>query len=374
MKKATASVHAGNVRERNQGGINTPILTSSAFEYLDDTEVRYPRYFNTFNQQVVARKLCVLEGAEDGLVTSSGMAAISSLMLALLHPGEHAVLLEGMYGGTHALIVNEFRRLGIHYSLSGGALDEISAAIRPETRLVFVESPTNPLLGLVDLAGVAELAAAHGIVTAVDGTFATPILQNPIGLGIDLVVHSGTKYLGGHSDLCCGAVVGGAGLIDRIRKYAVMHGGSLNALDCYLLERSMKTLELRVRRQSANAGRIARALDEAAAVRRVYWPGLPSHPGHELAARQMEDFGAMLSFELAAEFDPVAYQRGLRLVHPAVSLGGLETTICQPVATSHEKMAPEERARLGIGPQLLRLSVGIEDADEVVEDLLAGLA
>jgi cystathionine beta-lyase len=369
LKKATRAVHAGSMPERNLGGINSPILTSSALEYLDDTEVRYPRYFNTFNQQVVVAKLCALENAEDGLVTSSGMAAISGIMLGLLHPGEHAIMLEGMYGGTHDLIINEFRRLGIGYSMTSGDPAGIRALVRPETRLIFVESPTNPLLKIVDLAAVAEIANEHNIVTAIDGTFATPILQNPIDLGFDLVMHSGTKYLGGHSDLCCGAVVGPTQLVERIRNHSLMYGGSLNAQDCYLLERSLKTLEVRVTRQSKNAARVAAALSEMPGINRVHYPGLPGHPGREIARRQMKDFGGMLSFELDAGIDPVTFQRSLRLIPSAVSLGGVETIICQSVATSHERMPTDERERLGIGPQLLRVSVGIEDAEDLIGDL-----
>ena len=373
MKKATHAVHAGSMPERNLGGVNSPILTSSALEYLDDTEVRYPRYFNTFNQQVVVSKLCALEKAEKGLVTSSGMAAISGIMLGLLHPGEHAIMLEGMYGGTHDLIVNEFRRLGISYSLTSGNPEELLSLVRHETRLIFVESPTNPLLNIVDLAAIAEIAGEHDIVTAIDGTFATPILQNPIDLGFDLVMHSGTKYLGGHSDLCCGAVVGSSPLVERIRNHSLMYGGSLNAQDCYLLERSLKTLDIRVIRQCENAGRIAAALSKTPGIKLVHYPGLPDHPGHEAARRQMKMFGGMLSFELDAAIEPVAYQRSLQLIPSAVSLGGVETIICQPVATSHERMPADERRRLGIGPQLLRLSVGIEDAEDLIEDLTQAL-
>ncbi len=373
MKKATLAVHAGSARERNMGGINSPILTSSAIEYLDDTEVRYPRYFNTFNQQVVAAKLCALEGAPDGLVTSSGMAAISSIMMGLLHPGEHAIIMEGMYGGTHSLVTTEFRRLGIEYSISSGEPDDIRAQIRPNTRLLFVESPTNPLLRVIDLAAVAEITHQHGIVNAIDNTFATPILQNPLSLGFDLVMHSGTKYLGGHSDLCCGALLGSEALIERIRNHALMHGGSLNAQECYLLERSLKTLDLRVRRQSENALIVAHDLLEVPGIVRVNYPGLPSHPGHDIAVRQMTGFGGMLSFELDPAIDPVRFLRALQWIPCAISLGGVETLLCQPVATSHARMELGERERLGITPQLIRVSVGIEDVGDIVEEVVTAI-
>jgi cystathionine beta-lyase len=373
MKKSTQAVHAGIQADKNLGGVNTPIMSSSAICYLDDSEVRYPRYLNTLNNQVVVDKLRALEGAEDGIVTSSGMAAIAGIVLGLLNPGDHAIFLEGLYGGTHALIIHEFDRLGIGYDFVAADLQQFRDSMQPNTRLVFVESPTNPLLSVLDLRAIADMAGERDIITAIDNTFATPILQNPVALGFDLVMHSGTKYLGGHSDLCCGALLGRGDLIGRIRAHAVMYGGSLNAQDLYLLERSLKTLDLRVRRQSQSAGNIARSLDDAEGISKVHYPGLSKHPGHEIADRQMEDFGGMLSFELAEEADAVAYLRRLKLIPSAVSLGGVETTICQPLATSHEKMPAQERERLGITPQLLRLSVGIEDPGDLTEDLLQAL-
>ncbi|MGA0264849.1 MAG: trans-sulfuration enzyme family protein [Lysobacterales bacterium] len=373
MKKGTLSVHAGSTRERYLGGVNSPIVTSSAIEYLDDTEVRYPRYFNTFNQQVVAAKLCALEGAADGIVTSSGMAAISSIMMGLLHPGEHAVVLEGMYGGTYSLVTTEFRRLGIEFSISSGEPDDIKEKIRPNTRLLFVESPTNPLLSILDLAAIASIARAKDIVCAIDNTFATPILQNPVEHGFDLVMHSGTKYLGGHSDLCCGVVVGPVHLMERIRAHALMHGGSLNAQECYLLERSLKTLELRVLRQSENALQLASALEGSNRVAQVHYPGLAAHPRHDVAERQMKAFGGMLSFRVTDGVDPDAFLRALDWIPCAVSLGGVETMVCQPVATSHQRMQHEERERLGITPQLIRVSVGIENPEDITEEVLGAL-
>ena len=373
MKKGTLSVHAGSTRERYLGGVNSPIVTSSAIEYLDDTEVRYPRYFNTFNQQVVAAKLCALEGAADGIVTSSGMAAISSIMMGLLHPGEHAVVLEGMYGGTYSLVTTEFRRLGIEFSISSGEPDDIKEKIRPNTRLLFVESPTNPLLSILDLAAIASIARAKDIVCAIDNTFATPILQNPVEHGFDLVMHSGTKYLGGHSDLGCGGVVGPVHLMEGIRAHALMHGGSLNAQECYLLERSLETLELRVLRQSENAMQLASALEGSHRVAQVHYPGLAAHPRHDVATRQMKAFGGMLSFRVTDGIDPDAFLRALDWIPCAVSLGGVETMVCQPVATSHERMQHEERERLGITPQLIRVSVGIENPEDIIEEVLGAL-
>ena len=373
MKKATQSVRAGSRHENNMGGLNTPLLSSSAIEYLDDTEIRYPRYFNTLNHDVVADKMSALENAEAGLVTSSGMAAISSILFGLLEDGQHVVFTEGLYGGTHALVVNELKRFGISYSFSDPDAKSIEAACGPDTRMIFVESPSNPLLSVVDLEAVATFAKSREIMTAIDNTFASPILQNPLDMGFDLVMHSGTKYLGGHSDLCCGTVNGPAELINQVRNHAINHGGCLNAQDCFLLERSLKTLELRVTRQSKNAAAIAAHLDHNGSIKKVYYPGLESHPGHAIAVQQMKSFGGMLSFELNDDIDPISYLRRLELVLCAVSLGGVETTICQPVATSHQKMPVAERQRLGITNGLLRLSVGIEDVEDIAADLLRAL-
>jgi cystathionine beta-lyase/cystathionine gamma-synthase len=374
LKKSTQSVRAGNRPDANMGGLNTPLFSSSAIEYLDDSEVRYPRYFNTLNHAVVAEKMCALESAQAGLVTSSGMAAISAIFFGILGTGSHVVLTEGLYGGTHSLIVNELSRFGISYSYASTDVQSIEDAIGSDTRMIFLESPSNPLLTVVDLSAVADLAKKHGIITVIDNTFASPILQNPLDHGFDLVMHSGTKYLGGHSDLCCGTVNGPAELIEKVRNHAVSYGGCLNAQDCHLLERSLKTLELRVTRQSDNAGIIAGYLDKSERIKKVFYPGLESHPGHDIAKRQMQGFGGMLSFELADDIDPVAYLRRLQLINCAVSLGGVETTICQPVATSHQKVSEEERQRLGIGAGLLRLSVGIEDAEDITADLLQALS
>lgn len=373
MKKATQAVRAGTQRDKNMGGLNTPLMSSSAIEYLDDTEVRYPRYFNTLNHNVVAEKMSALEGAEAGLVTSSGLAAISAVFFSLLARGDHLVVMQGLYGGTHSLIINELNQLGIDYDFAPPDTVSIESAIQENTRMIFVESPGNPLLSIIDLSAIAALAKPRNIITVIDNTFATPILQNPLTLGFDLVMHSGTKYLCGHSDLCCGTVNGHADMINQVRNHAINHGSCLNAQDCHLLERSLKTLELRVHRQSSNADIIARRLQSHGKISKVYYPGLPHDPGHDIAARQMEGFGGMLSFKLNTDIDPLAYLRRLQLVVCAVSLGSVETTICQPTATSHQKIPQAERESMGITDHLLRLSVGIEDVDDISADLLQAL-
>jgi cystathionine beta-lyase/cystathionine gamma-synthase len=369
MRTETACIHAGGRFDPSTRGINTPIYTSSAFEYLDGEARPYPRYFNTPNQAAVVGKLCALEGAEDGIVLSSGMAAISSVLLALLGSGDHAVVQDEIYGGTHAMVSHHFERLGIAYTLVPPDPARIAEAVTGKTRLVYIETPTNPLLTVLDIRAVTTMARERGVVTVIDNTFASPINQRPIDLGVDVVAHSGTKYLGGHSDLCCGAVLSSRSIIEKVRHMCLSLGGSLDAQSCYLLERSLKTMALRVERQSANAMAIARALAANRHVSRVNYPGLPSHPGHEIAKSQMSGFGAMLSFELASAADTDRFLHALKLIKPALSLGGVESTICAPATTSHAKVSAEVRKRLGISDGLLRLSVGIEHSDDLVADL-----
>ncbi len=375
MQKNTQCVHSGTLKDPVSRGLNTPIHPSSSFEYLDGSENIYPRYYNTPNQKAVVEKLCRLEGAEDGILFSSGMAAVSSVMLGVLSSGDHAVIQRDIYGGTHHFITADFDRFRIEYSFVGNRPEDIDAAVRSNTRLIYIESPSNPLLRITDIAAAAAVGRTRRIVTAIDNTFASPINQNPLSLGIDLVIHSGTKYIGGHSDLCCGAVLGNAAHVAKVKAAAVNLGGSLNAITCYLLERSLKTLAVRVERQNANAMAIAEFLSRHPSLRRVYYPGLTSHPGHALARKQMWGFGGMLSFELDAHKATAdIFLRRLNLVTPALSLGGVETIICAPAATSHVKLSSAERSELGVTDGLLRLSVGIEDSDDIIADLAQALA
>jgi cystathionine beta-lyase/cystathionine gamma-synthase len=370
MRKDTQCVHSGSYRDNCTRGVNTPIFTSSAFDYLDRDDTPYPRYFNTPNQEAVVRKMCALEEGEDGVLFSSGMAAMSTAILAFAGTGDHVVLMDELYGGTHAFATDEFERLGISYTFAGTDAGAVCRAATERTKVIVIESPTNPLLGVVDIRQVADFARSRGIVSVIDSTFASPVNQNPLTLGIDVVVHSGTKYLGGHSDICSGVVVTTAERTRRIRALARHLGGSLNATTCYLLERSLKTLALRVERQSDNAHRIAEFLQHQDTVQRIYYPGLPDFSGHAIAKAQMRGYGGMLSFELdERRFDASRFVRDLRLIKPAVSLGGVESTICAPAVTSHVKMSAAERQRVGIRDSLLRLSVGIENVDDLITDL-----
>ncbi|TAL27353.1 MAG: PLP-dependent transferase [Nitrospirae bacterium] len=368
MNIDTKCVHAGGYHDTQTRGINTPIFTSSAYEYLDSETRLYQRYFNTPNQEAVVKKICELEGAEDGVVFSSGMAAISTSLLALLNSGDHAVVQDEIYGGSHAFIEDHFKRLGISFTFVRMDAQAIEDAITSNTKIIYIESPTNPLLNVVDIRRIAEIGKRRGVLTVIDNTFATPINQNPFSLGIDVIIHSGTKYLGGHSDLYCGVAVTRKDIAARIRKTAANFGGSLNAMSCYLLERSLKTLSIRVERQTQNALGIARFLEKHVEVERVNYPGLESHSGYKIASSQMSGFGAMLSFELK-DTTAIDFMRRLRIIKPALSLGGVDTTICDPATTSHQKVSGDVRKRLGISDNLLRLSVGIESVEDLIEDL-----
>jgi len=365
----TACVHAGTMVDENIKGVNTPIHTSTSFAYLGVDDVVYPRYFNIPNADALGRKISLLEHGEAGLVFSSGMAAISSTLFTFLHNGDHAIFQKGLYGGTFNMVTREIEKFGIRYNITpDNEISSFEKLIQPDTKLIFIETPSNPLLGITDIQGVASLVKARNLISVIDNTFASPVNQNPIDFGIDIVLHSATKYLGGHHDICAGAAVASEEYIKKIRKTAFSLGGSLNAWTCYMLERSIKTLAIRVKCQNENAHKVAEFLAGHPAVDRVYYPGLNNHPGHEIAARQMSGFGGMLSFELR-NTDPVEFQRKLKLIRPSVSLGGVDTIICSSVLTSHRHLSMEEREREGIRSNLLRLSVGIEDPADLIEDL-----
>jgi cystathionine beta-lyase len=367
--KNTACVHAGTQVDKEFRGVNTPIHTSTSFEYLELEEARYPRYFNTPNTESLNNKLAELEQGEAGLVFSSGMAAISTTLFTFLKKGDHAIFQKGLYGGTYHFVTRELENFGITYDITpSNEPVEFEKLIKPETKLIFIETPSNPLLDITDIQGIAELCKSNNLISVIDNTFASPINQNPLLLGIDIVTHSATKYLGGHSDICAGAVICSAENLKKIRKLALNFGGSLNAQTCYLLERSIKTLGIRVDRQNENAQLIAEYLKTLQGVLKVNYPGLPDHPGHEIAKKQMYGFGGMLSFELR-EKDPVDFQNSLKMVRPSVSLGGVDTIVCSPTLTSHRHLSPEEKTSEGIGDNLIRLSAGIEDIDDITADL-----
>ena len=375
MSKATDCVHAGAYYDKNTKGLVTPVFPSTAYDYVDSATV-YPRYFNTPNQLVVVKKLAKLERAETGLVMSSGMAAITKALFSFLKTGDHAIFQKELYGGTINAIGTELRKFGVDYTfVEVNNVSEMEAAIRPNTRLIYVETPSNPLLKIVDIKQVAQVAKAHNLKTIIDNTFASPINLNPIAFGIDIVTHSGTKYLGGHSDICCGVIVASKELTQQMWNTAINYGGSLNAETCALLERSLKTLDLRVKKQNDNAGQVAEFLAGHRGIDKVYYPGLTDHEGHDIAKAQMHGFGGMVSFDVGGSASKVNEFLGkLNYIKSALSLGGVESTICSPTLTSHAKITAEERAALGISDSTLRMSVGIEDAKDLIAELDGALS
>jgi cystathionine beta-lyase/cystathionine gamma-synthase len=334
----------------------------------------YTRYGNPTHEQAAAT-IAALEGGEAALVLSSGMGAIFSAVMPLLQQGDHVVAQHNHYAGATKLIRDLLPRWGIERTFVDQAqTEEFAAAVRPNTKLIYVESPSNPLMHLTDLKAVAALARARGITTIIDNTFATPLNQQPLKLGIDVVIHSATKYLGGHHDLMAGAIVGSKSFIDRAWEFAIVSGAILSPFDAWLLQRGLKTLGLRVERQNHNALALAQFLERHPKVARVNYPGLESHPQHALARRQMAGFTGMLSVEIKGDFGAVeSFIKSLKLAKLAVSLGGL-TTLVVPVAAmwSHQH-TPEQRRAIGIGDGLVRISVGAEDERDLVADFAQAL-
>jgi cystathionine beta-lyase/cystathionine gamma-synthase len=379
MDFKTLCVHGRPAEELPGRPLNTPIVMSATFEYdtleaLDEhyetgRGFLYSRYANPTVRNVEQR-LAELEGAEDALLFASGMATLSTVLLTVGAGGRIAAQRE-LYGGTAHLLRDVTPSLGIETVwLSRSELDAPSAEQLAGCRLLLVETPVNPTLGLVDLARVSEVARGAGVPVVVDGTFATPALQQPLSLGCDLVVHSCTKYLGGHSDLTGGAVAGSAEMIGRIEARRRILGGTMDPMTAFLLARGLRTLAIRMEAHERGAGEVARALAAHERVRRVYWPGLPDSPDHELARRQMRGFGGMVTFEVDGGLEAArrVHDR-LRLFRRAPSLGGCESLVSLPVKTSHRYLDAAGRAEVGVSESMLRLSVGLEAPADLVEDL-----
>ncbi|QLE02915.1 PLP-dependent transferase [Galbibacter sp. BG1] len=369
LKLNTICTHIGEVADNVYKGAVSPIYTSTSYAYENIDEKRYPRYFNTPNQQALAKKLAALEHAEAALIFGSGMAAVSTSLLAFLGAGDHVVLQKVLYGGTYNFVVEELERFGIEYSFTEGlSKNDFEKAIKSNTKVIFVETPSNPLLSITDLKMVASLAKKHQLVSMIDNTFASPVNQNPIDFGIDVVIHSATKYLGGHSDILAGAVCASEENIEKIFSLGKNLGGNLSDYTVWLLERSIKTLGIRVKAQNRNAKKLAKYFSKNEAIAKVYYPGLKTHPDYELAREQMNGFGGMVSFELKGDIDPLQFTNALELIKPSMSLAGVESTIVSPTKTSHALLTAEERAHQGINDCLLRLSVGIEDKRDLIAD------
>ncbi|PQJ78391.1 trans-sulfuration enzyme family protein [Polaribacter porphyrae] len=366
----TTCVHVGEVKDEQFKGAVSPIYmsTSYAFDHVDVK--RYPRYYNTPNQEMLCKKIAALENTEDALIFSSGMAAISSSMFAFLKRGDHVIIQQVIYGGTYNFIVSEFDKYGIEYSFTeSDKIEDFKSLIKANTKILYIETPSNPLLGITDMKAISNLAKKHSILTMIDNTFASPINQNPYNFGIDIIIHSATKYMGGHSDISAGAVAASAVHIEQIWKTAINFGGNLSDQTVWLLERSLKTLNLRVKTQTENAQTMAEYLEKNKDIDNVYYPGLQSHPQYKLAKKQMKGFGAMLSFELKEGIDAMKFQNSLTLIKPTMSLAGLESTTVSPTQTTHALLSEEERLERGIKDGLIRFSVGIEEPKDLISDI-----
>jgi len=366
----TTCVHP--LKEDNfNGAVTSGIYPAVAYDYLDHKSLQYPGFYSTYNQQRLGQIICNLEQGKWGMVFSSGMAAISTAILSFTTNNDHIIFSKDLYGGTLKFANEELPKRGIQCSFANNTSESFKSLLQKNTRIIYIETPSNPLLSIISLAEVASIAKEHNIITIIDNTFASPINQLPLLHDIDISVHSGTKYLGGHNDLPYGALV--SNNIDHkeiIHNTAKMYGGSLTPYECYMAERSLKTLALRINRQNENAEKVAQFLQTHSAIKQVYYPGLYSHPNHNIASQQMNGFGGMVSFELDTDLSGIdTFQRNLQLISPALSLGGVESLICSPVFTSHRYLTRDERIAIGINDNLLRLSVGIEDANDLISDL-----
>jgi cystathionine beta-lyase/cystathionine gamma-synthase len=374
----TKLIHAGEPSPRIDGAVSMPIFQTAMFESAGEKsyhEIRYLRLNNTPNHVALHAKLAALENAEAALVTASGMAAISTALLTLLASGDHLLAQNCLYGGTHDLVTKDLCAYGItHDFFDASQPDTWASKLRPTTKLLYVETIANPLLDVPDLEAVVKFAKAHGLVTLIDNTFASPVNFRPAELGFDLSLHSGTKYLNGHSDLVAGALIGRADLVQRVTHRLNHLGGTLDPHACFLLHRGLKTLALRVHYQNQSALTIAGFLEGHASVRKVNYPGLASHPQHHIASSLLDGFGGMMSFEVDGGVEAAKRFMGkTRLPVIAPSLGGVETLLTRPAETSHSGLTPEERERVGISDGLIRVSVGIEHTDDLIEDFRQAL-
>lgn len=378
MKFNTKVIHAGIEPDPTTGAIMTPIYQTSTYVQAAPGVHKGYEYARTQNptRNVLEKNLAALENGADGICFGSGLAAMDAI-LKLLRSGDEVISTNDLYGGSYRLIKKIFEPFGLKSKfIDMTRIEELEKAISPDTRLIWIETPTNPLLSIVDIQAVCDVARAKGIMTCVDNTFASPYLQTPLDLGADLVLHSATKYLGGHSDLVLGAVVAKTQeLADKLHFVQNASGGVCGPMDSFLVLRGIKTLHLRVQRACDNARKIAAFLEDHPKVGRVLHPGLKSHPHHELASRQMRDFGAMVSFDLKDDSIEKATTvlSGTHLFSLAESLGGVESLIGHPSSMTHASIPREDRIRNGLTDSLIRLSVGVEDVDDLIADLAAAL-
>jgi methionine-gamma-lyase len=382
----TLAIHAGEpARHGVNTGVGTSICRTSTFTFSSTQEMKewaegknnayiYTRYGNP-TLSVAEGKIATLEGAEAAVVTASGMAAISSALLGALKQGDELISTAQLYGGTYRLMRDVFPDMGITVRHVGTSLEGIESLVTPRTKVLYIETPTNPTLRVVNLERVLEFAQKHKLTSIIDNTFATPVLQKPITMGFDMVVHSATKYMAGHSDIIAGAAAGSHRWMERVRRMVIYLGGSMDPGAAFLLIRGLKTLAVRVERQCANAMAVAKFLDKHAKVARVHYPGLKSHPDHALAKKQMKNFGSMLAFDLKGGL-PAArkFCDRVQMFLLAASLGGVESLVVLPAYSSHYRMTQKELELAGVTPGTVRVSVGLEDADDLIADLRQALA
>jgi cystathionine beta-lyase/cystathionine gamma-synthase len=383
FRQETEAVRGGTSLHKKNGPMIAPIYQTSTFEVVDNeeqlratpTDHFYTRYGNPTNT-VAENAIAELEGTEAALLFSSGMAAITTSILALVKAGDHIVAQRDIYGGATKFLSRWLPRLGVETTfVDTNDIEQHERAIRPNTKLIHVESPTNPMIRVVDLEKIAALARKHDLITTIDSTFATPINCRPAEWGIDLVLHSGTKYFGGHADIICGIATGRRDLIDEIHHLRTTLGCCMDPHAAFLLLRGIKTLAVRVERQNQSALRIAEFLSKHPKVARVHYPMLKTHPEYELAKKRLAGAGGVLSFEVVGSgADACRVTEALSLFTLAPSLGGVESLVSIPVLTSHAMIAPDLRQKMGVTEQLIRLSVGIENADDLIADLEKGLS
>jgi methionine-gamma-lyase len=381
---ATTAIHAGEEKFRQNAPVGATVARTANFTFADTEQMKqwaegkssayiYTRYGNP-TLTVAEKKLAALEQGEAAVVTASGSAAISSALLSQLKAGDEVVATKQLYGGTYRLFRDILPRYGIGIRYVDADLAGIQHLVGPRTKVLYVETPTNPTLRLVDLQKAAAFAQEWGLVSVIDNTFATPILQKPLAMGFNLVVHSATKYLAGHSDVIAGAAVGSNVLIQKVRENVIYLGGAMDPEAAFLLIRGLKTLEIRLERQCKTAMTVARYLENHPKVARVHYPGLTSHPDHRLARRQMRGFGAMMAFDLKGGLAAARrFCDRVRIFLLAGSLGGVESLVTLPMYTSHHKMSEAELRVSGVAPGTVRVSVGLEDSGDLIEDLRQAL-
>jgi methionine-gamma-lyase len=382
---ATLAIHAGEERVRIGAPVGTSVSRTANFTFASTEEMKrwaegkssayiYSRYGNP-TLAIAEKKIAALEGAEDAVVTASGSAAISSALLSVLRAGDEVIATRQLYGGSYRVLRDIFPKYAISVRLIEADLAGIEKLVSPRTKAFYVETPTNPTLRLVDLHKAVAFAREWGLISVIDSTFATPVLQKPLEMGFNIVVHSASKYLAGHSDVIAGVAAGSAALIKNVRANVIQLGGSMDPEAAFLLIRGMKTLEVRIERQCKTAMAVAKYLEKHPKVARVHYPGLPSHPDHRLAKRQMRGFGAMLAFDLKGGLSAARrFCDRVRVFLLAASLGGVESLVVLPIYTSHYNMSLPELRAAGVQPGTVRVSVGLEDPQDLLDDLRQALA